>query len=54
LITHPQRLHHALCRTHHLLKQLLGWTLTQLRPGIFEWVTPAGRTYRATPDKHPA
>jgi hypothetical protein len=46
-------LHGGLCRAHHILKQYLGWTLTQPRPGTFIWTTPAGRTYTATPDTHP-
>ena len=44
----------ALCRTHHILKQLQGWTLTQPRPGIFQWTTPTGRTYTTEPDMHPS
>jgi hypothetical protein len=44
----------ALCRTHHILKQLHGWTLTQPRPGTFHWTTPTGRTYTCEPDIHPA
>jgi len=43
----------ALCRAHHILKQLQGWTLTQPRPGVFRWTTPAGRTYTTEPDVHP-
>src|SRR6185437_13219814 len=43
----------ALCRTHHILKQLQGWTLTQPRPGTFQWTTPTGRTYTCEPDIHP-
>jgi hypothetical protein len=39
-----------LCRFHHILKQLLGWTLTQPRPGVFQWTTPAGRVYAVGPD----
>jgi hypothetical protein len=42
----------ALCRTHHQLKQLPGWALTQPRPGTFTWTTPAGRTYTTQPDPH--
>jgi hypothetical protein len=41
------------CRTHHKIKQQLGWTLTQPRPGHFEWTTPAGRTYTTEPDTYP-
>ncbi|HEX3389322.1 MAG TPA: DUF222 domain-containing protein [Streptosporangiaceae bacterium] len=44
----------ALCRAHHILKQLQGWTLTQPRPGVFQWTTPAGRSYTTEPDVHPA
>jgi hypothetical protein len=43
----------GLCRGHHILKQHLGWTLTQPRPGIFQWITPAGRTYTVHPDTQP-
>jgi hypothetical protein len=43
----------ALCRTHHRIKQHLGWSLHQTAPGIFTWTTPAGRTFTATPDTHP-
>ena len=43
----------GLCRFHHRLKQRLGWSLTQSAPGIFQWTTPTGRTYTATPDVHP-
>jgi hypothetical protein len=39
-----------LCRFHHILKQLLGWSLTQPRPGVFQWTTPAGRVYTVEPD----
>jgi len=41
------------CRTHHKIKQLPGWTLTQTRPGHFQLTTPAGRTYTTTPDGYP-
>ena len=43
----------GLCRTHHRIKQHLGWTLHQTAPGIFAWTTPAGRTFSATPDMYP-
>jgi hypothetical protein len=42
------------CRGHHRLKQQAGWTVAQPRPGVFEWTTPAGRTYTVSPDRHPA
>ncbi|HEX3489427.1 MAG TPA: DUF222 domain-containing protein [Streptosporangiaceae bacterium] len=41
------------CRVHHQVKQLLGWTLTQTRPGHFQLTTPAGRSYRTAPDPYP-
>jgi hypothetical protein len=40
------------CRTHHRIKQLKGWTLRQPKPGIFQWITPAGRTYTVPPDSY--
>ena len=40
----------ALCRTHHRLKQRLGWQLEQTAPGVLAWTTPTGRKYTATPD----
>jgi Domain of unknown function (DUF222) len=43
-----------LCRSHHRLKQLDGWTLAQPHPGTFCWTTPAGRTYTTQPDPQPA
>jgi hypothetical protein len=42
----------GLCRACHRLKQHPGWALTQPRPGIFQWTTPAGRTYGSRPDQH--
>jgi hypothetical protein len=42
----------GLCRFHHRLKQRRGWTLRQRAPGLFQWTTPVGRTYLATPDAH--
>jgi hypothetical protein len=44
----------ALCRRHHRLKQLRGWDLAQARPGMFRWVTPAGRAYAVQPDLQPS
>jgi hypothetical protein len=43
----------GLCRTHHQIRQHLGWSLHQTAPGIFRWRTPAGRIFSATPDIHP-
>ena len=42
----------GLCRFHHLIKHHPGWQLTQPEPGVFQWTTPAGRRYLATPDVH--
>jgi Domain of unknown function (DUF222) len=39
-----------LCRRHHRLKDTAGWTLVQVRPGIFIWRSPRGRTYRTNRD----
>ncbi len=36
----------------HRLKTDGGFTLTQIQPGVFEWHTPAGLTYRVTPGNH--
>ncbi len=38
-----------LCRRDHQVKTDGGYTLTQLDPGVFEWVTPLGRRYRIRP-----
>ena len=44
----------GLCRHHHMLKQHRGWYLTQVRPGTFEWITPAGRAYTCAPASYAA
>ncbi|MBN9375760.1 MAG: DUF222 domain-containing protein, partial [Cellulomonas sp.] len=36
----------------HRLKTDGGFTLRQMAPGVFEWHTPAGLTYRVTPGNH--
>ena len=36
----------------HRLKTDGGFTLRQVRSGLFEWRTPAGLTYRVTPGNH--
>jgi hypothetical protein len=41
------------CRTHHQLKQLPGWHLTQDTEGNFTWRTPTGHTYRKEPHRYP-
>ncbi|HEY7323599.1 MAG TPA: DUF222 domain-containing protein [Streptosporangiaceae bacterium] len=42
----------ARCRTHHKIKQLPGWKLDQPRRGAISWITPAGRTYAAQPNRY--
>jgi hypothetical protein len=44
----------GLCRSHHILKQHPNWQLIQIEPGTFQWITPVGRVYTATPDSHAA
>ena len=34
-----------LCPRHHLMKHEWGWTLTQVRPGLFRWRSPLGKIY---------
>ncbi|WP_331531842.1 HNH endonuclease signature motif containing protein [Pseudonocardia sp.] len=36
----------ALCPSHHLRKSAGAWKMSQTRPGVFEWTSPLGRTYR--------
>jgi len=40
------------CRSHHQLKQHPRWSVTQSGPGVFEWTTPAGRSYFSRPDPY--
>ena len=40
----------ALCRYHHRMREY-GWALAQPAPGILEWTSPGGRTYRTTPNR---
>ncbi|MGN6794000.1 MAG: hypothetical protein ACTHJW_16555, partial [Streptosporangiaceae bacterium] len=40
------------CRCHHQLKQHPRWTLSQNAAGIFQWTTPAGRSYISRPDPY--
>ncbi|HMH90982.1 MAG TPA: HNH endonuclease signature motif containing protein [Streptosporangiaceae bacterium] len=44
----------GLCRHHHMLKQHPGWHLAQVRPGIFQWITPTGRAYACAPASYAA
>jgi hypothetical protein len=39
----------VLCRRHHRMKHA-GWQLTQPEPGVFEWRSPLGHTYRVAPE----
>jgi hypothetical protein len=41
------------CRGDHQLKQHPRWKLEQIRPGIFRWTAPGGRTYTVDPDTYP-
>lgn len=38
-----------LCRRHHLFKTEGFWKARQPKPGIIEWTSPGGRTYRTEP-----
>jgi hypothetical protein len=40
------------CRSHHQLKQHPLWSLRQTPAGVFEWTTPAGRSYLSRPDPY--
>ncbi|MBO0817374.1 MAG: HNH endonuclease [Actinobacteria bacterium] len=42
------------CRHHHRLKQLSNWLLSQPRPGVLTWRTPAGLAYTAGPEPYGA
>jgi hypothetical protein len=41
-----------LCRHHHQIKQIEGWTLRQPEPGVLVWTTPAGLTRTTTPTSY--
>lgn len=43
-----------LCRRDHRLKTDGGFVLRQVRPGVFEWLTPTGHRYRCVPGLDPA
>ncbi len=38
-----------LCRRHHMFKSRGFWKAKQRSPGIIEWTSPGGRTYRTDP-----
>ncbi|UPK76491.1 HNH endonuclease [Nocardioidaceae bacterium SCSIO 66511] len=39
---------HRLCRFHHRAKTFTAWTVTCPAPGIWLWLSPAGRSYLVT------
>ncbi|HEY2834170.1 MAG TPA: HNH endonuclease, partial [Sporichthyaceae bacterium] len=39
----------CLCRRHHQIKQLPGWTITQGEHGQLSFTTPTRRIYRTRP-----
>ncbi|MDO8121608.1 DUF222 domain-containing protein [Isoptericola sp. b490] len=43
-----------LCRRDHQVKTHGGARLRQVAPGVFEWTTPLGRTYRVVPGRDEA
>ncbi|WP_250447283.1 HNH endonuclease signature motif containing protein [Actinotalea sp. C106] len=43
-----------LCPRDHAIKTDGGFRLTQLAPGVFEWLTPAGLRYRVEPGREDA
>jgi hypothetical protein len=42
-----------LCRRHHRAKQAAGWLLEQVRPGVFTWTLPHGRSYTTRAEPYP-
>ena len=38
-----------LCRRHHMFKSKGFWKARQTVPGVIEWTSPGGRTYRTEP-----
>lgn len=42
-----------LCRRHHRAKQAAGWHLEQVRPGVFTWTLPHGRSYTTRAEPYP-
>ncbi|WP_370455348.1 HNH endonuclease [Diaminobutyricimonas sp. LJ205] len=39
-----------LCRKHHRLKHLTGWSVEQLDHGILRWTSPTGHQYTSEPE----
>jgi hypothetical protein len=40
-----------LCKRHHTIKHLPGWSVRQISPGLLEWVTPHGIVAADRPDR---
>ena len=47
-VTDHDNLEH-LCRRHHMFKSRGFWKACQNSPGVIEWTSPGGRTYRTDP-----
>ena len=47
-VTDHDNLEH-LCRRHHMFKSRGFWKACQNTPGVIEWTSPGGRTYRTDP-----
>ncbi|MGA8847893.1 MAG: HNH endonuclease signature motif containing protein, partial [Nocardioides sp.] len=37
-----------LCRKHHRAKTFSAWTYNTPQPGVYDWTSPTGLTYRVT------
>jgi hypothetical protein len=50
--THRTSVSHLepLCRHDHVNRHRRRWTLRQIRPGVYEWVSPLGHTYLRRPE----
>ncbi|WP_153303343.1 HNH endonuclease signature motif containing protein [Plantibacter flavus] len=43
----------CVCRHHHRLKHLPGWSLDHRPDGVLEWTTPDGKRHRTEPESVP-
>ncbi|WP_285042141.1 HNH endonuclease signature motif containing protein [Plantibacter sp. LMC-P-059a] len=43
----------CVCRHHHRLKHLPGWSLDHRADGVLDWTTPDGKRHRTEPDADP-
>lgn len=43
----------CVCRHHHRLKHLPGWSLDHQRDGVLSWTTPDGKQHETRPDRTP-